>query len=137
VDCDQEMKKEDCLKYQLLIVFLLGLLLVPAGSWAGAADISGTWAFSVSLDGGPQNFPMTFVFKQAGEKLTGSQTSGSGEPNVTGTVKGNKVEFSVEGKNRSGESYKNTFTGAIESPTKMTGACEFPKGTGKWTATKK
>jgi hypothetical protein len=125
------------MKYQLLIILLLGLSLVATGAGAGAADISGTWAFSVSLDGGPQNFPMTFVFKQQGEKLTGSQSSGTGEPKVTGVVKGNKVEFSVEGKNRSGEPYKNTFTGAIESPAKMSGACEFPKGPGKWIATKK
>jgi hypothetical protein len=125
------------MKYQLLIIFLLGLSLAPVGSRAGAADISGTWVLSISLDGGLQNFPMTFVFKQQGEKLNGSQTSGSGEPKVTGAVKGNKVDFSVEGKNRSGELFKNTFTGVIESPTKMSGACEFPKGTGKWTATKK
>jgi hypothetical protein len=80
---------------------------------------------------------MTFVFKQQGEKLTGSQTSGSGEPKVTGVVKGNKVEFSVEGKNRSGDPFKNTFSGVIEAATKMSGACEFPKGPGKWNATKK
>ena len=86
------------MKYQLLIIFLLGLTFAPISSRAGGADISGTWAFSVSLDGGPQNFPMTFVLKQQGEKLTGSQTSGSGEPKVTGAVRGNKVEFSVEGK---------------------------------------
>jgi hypothetical protein len=79
---------------------------------------------------------MTFVLKQTGEKLTGSQSSGSGEQKVTGTVKGNKVEFSVEGKNRSGETYKNTFTGTIDSPAKMTGTAEFPKGWGAWTATK-
>jgi hypothetical protein len=125
------------MKYQLLIIFLLGLSLAPVGSGAGAVNISGTWEFSISLDGGPQNFPMTFVFKQQGEKLTGSQTSGSGEPKVTGGAKGDKVEFSVEGKNRSGDPFKNTFTGVIESPTKMSGACEFPKGAGKWTATKK
>jgi hypothetical protein len=89
------------------------------------------------LDGGPQNFPVTFVFKQQGDKLTGSQTGGPGEPKVAGLVKGNKVEFSAEGKSRSGEVFKNTFTGVIESPNKMSGACEFPKGAGKWTATKK
>jgi hypothetical protein len=125
------------MKYQLLIILLLGLSPAPAGSRAGATDISGTWAFSVSLDGGPQNVPMTFVFKQQGEKLAGSQSDGSGEPKAAGAVKANKVQFSVEGKNRSGDPYKNTFTGAIESPTKMSGACEFPKGSGKWTATKK
>jgi hypothetical protein len=47
------------------------------------------------------------------------------------------VGFSVEGKNRSGEPFKNTFTGVVESPIEMSGACEFPKGSGKWTATKK
>jgi hypothetical protein len=40
---------------------------------------------------------MTFVFKQQGEKLTGSQSGGSGETKVTGAVKGNRVEFSLEG----------------------------------------
>jgi hypothetical protein len=125
------------MKRLLLTIVLLGLLLGTAGGWTSATNISGAWDFSVSLDGGPQNVPMTFVFKQEGEKLTGKQTSGSGEPKVTGSVKGNKAVFDVEGKNRNGDPYKNTFTGAIESPTKMTGACEFPKGPGKWTATKK
>ena len=81
----------------------------------------------------PAKLPLTFVLKQEGEKVTGAQ----GEPKVTGAVKGNKVVLNVEGKNRSGDPYKNTFTGTIESPTKMSGAVEFPKGTGKWTATKK
>ena len=125
------------MKYQLLIVCLLGLLPVPVGSWASATDISGTWAFSVNLEGGPQNIKNTFVFKQEGEKLTGDSSGGFPEGKVTGTVKGNKVEFSVEGKNRSGESVRINYTGAIESPTKMLGTLEFPKGPGKWTATKK
>jgi hypothetical protein len=123
------------MKSQLLSILLLGLLLGTAG--ASAADISGTWAFSVNLTGGPQNVPMTFVFKQEGEKLTGTQSSGSGEPKGAGTVKGNKVTFNVEGKNRAGEPYTNTFTGTLESATKMAGTCEFPKGSGTWSATKK
>ncbi|HZS07881.1 MAG TPA: hypothetical protein VFD58_23815 [Blastocatellia bacterium] len=61
---------------------------------------------------------MTFIFKQAGEKLTGTQSGASGEPKVTGTVKGNKVVINVEGKNRGGAPYKNTCTGTIESPDK-------------------
>jgi hypothetical protein len=125
------------MKYQLLIVFLLGLSLMAVFARAGATDISGTWVFTVNLENGPQNVNLTFVFKQEGERLTGSQSSGSGEQKVTGTVKGNKVAFSVEGKNRSGEPFKNTYTGTIESPTKMAGVVEFPKGPGKWAATKK
>jgi hypothetical protein len=125
--------KEGYMKYQLLILVLLGLSLAPIGTRAGASDISGTWEFSITLEGGVQATPLTFVFKQEGEKLTGNQ----GENKVTGTVKGKKVEFIVEGKNRRGEPYKNSYTGTIESPTKMTGTAEFPKGPGKWTASKK
>jgi len=125
------------MKYQLLIILLLGLSLGTAGAGASATDISGTWAFSINLEGGPQNVKNTFVFKQEGEKLTGDSSGGFPEGKVTGTVKGNKVEFSVEGKNRSGESVRINYTGAIESLTKMSGTLEFPKGPGKWTATKK
>ncbi|HEV2665631.1 MAG TPA: hypothetical protein VG324_12000 [Blastocatellia bacterium] len=122
------------MKYQLLIIFLLGLSLGTAGARASATDISGTWAFSVNLEGGPQNVKNTFVFKQEGEKLTGDSSGGFPEGKVTGTVKGNKVEFSVEGKNKS---VRINYTGTIESPTKMSGALEFPKGPGRWIATKK
>jgi hypothetical protein len=127
------------MKYQFLIIFILGLSMMPAGGRASAADISGTWAFSTSMDDprGPQNVPSTFVFKQAGEKLSGTQSVGSGDLKLTGTVKGNKVEFTVEGKNRSGETFKNIFTGTIESPNKMSGTVGFVKGPGKWTATRK
>jgi hypothetical protein len=125
------------MKYQLLIVFLLGLSLATADSRASAPDISGTWAFSVNLEGGPQDVKNMFVFKQEGEKLTGDSSGGFPEGKVAGAVKGNKVAFSVEVKNRSGESARINYTGTIESPTKMTGALEFPKGPGKWTATKK
>ena len=123
------------MKYQLIIVLLLGLTLSPAGSSAGATDISGTWEFSVSMEDarGPQNALSRFVLKHEGEKVTGAQ----GENKVTGAVKGNKVVLNVEGKNRSGEPYKNTYTGAIESPTKMSGAVEFVKGPARWTAAKK
>ena len=117
----------------LLIVFLFALSLAPADANPVASDITGTRTFTVSLDGSPQNFPMTFVFKQTGEKLTGTQ----GENKLTGTVKGNNVTFVVEGKNKSGEPYKNTFNGKVELPTKLTGTCEFPKGPGAWTATRK
>jgi hypothetical protein len=82
---------------------------------------------------GPQHALSRSVLKQEGEKVTGAQ----GENKVTGAVKGNKVVLNVEGKNRSGDPYKNTFTGAIESPTKMSGAVEFVKGPARWTATKK
>src|SRR5262245_66534924 len=110
----QAFSQEDDMKNHLLAIVLLGLSLTTVGAWPSATDISGTWAFSVNLEGGPQNVPMTFDFKQAGEKLTGAQSDGTGAPKLTGSVKGNKITFTVEGKNRSGDPYKNTFTGVIE-----------------------
>jgi hypothetical protein len=125
------------MKYLWLIIFLPGLSLGMAGSGSTAPDISGTWVVSITLEAGGKPDPQTFVFKQEGEKLTGTQ----GDRNVTGTVKGKKVEFIVEGKYqgnyRPGESYKNIYTGMLKSPSKMAGTAEFPKGPGKWTAIRK
>ncbi len=73
-----------------------------------------------------------------GEWFTSALSRGSGEEKIIGTVKGNKVVFSVEGKSGGWEPFKHTSTGTIESPTEMTGAIEFGKeSSGKWIATRK
>jgi hypothetical protein len=125
------------MKYQLLIVLLLGLALGTAG--AGAPNISGTWAFAVGT-GESKPFNVTFAFKQEGEKLSGTYYDvKGGEHPVTGTVKGDQAVFSYElsaGK----QSMTVRYTGTIASPTKMTGSVEWIGGgvpPGKWTATKK
>lgn len=125
------------MKYQLLIIFLLGLAMIPASAGASVADISGTWEISVDTGAGPRPSG-TLIFKQEREKLTGAVSGQSGEYKTTGAVKGNKVVFSFDFPLR-GQSQpaKITYTGTIESPTKMTGTAEYPKGTVNWTATKK
>jgi hypothetical protein len=127
------------MRKHLLLTILLGLLIAlpyPAGLTAGAADISGTWSFSVDIEDGGHGDP-TFVFKQEGEKLTGTYSGPLGEQTVTGTVKGDQAVFGFEFKNED-QTVKATYTGKIESPTKMTGTVEFSGGPkGKWTATKK
>ncbi len=129
------------MKYQLLIIVLLGLSLGTARSSANATDISGTWAIVyMGTSGDP--ITLTFVFKQQGEKLTGtfSGIGPIGEQKITGTVKGDKAVFGFELKGPSNKgSVTATFNGAIESPTKMTGIVGSPFcGAGcKWTGTKK
>ncbi|HKQ93848.1 MAG TPA: hypothetical protein VJZ77_24525 [Blastocatellia bacterium] len=48
-----------------------------------------------------------------------------------------RLKMEVERNIVDGGPYKNTFTGTIESLTKMSGAVEFVKGPARWTATKK
>jgi hypothetical protein len=100
-------------------------------------DISGTWSVLVDA-GSTQNTP-TFVFKQQGERLSGTWTRGDKRADVSGTVKGDKAVFWVEGM-RDGRSFRATYRGTIESPTKMSGAVDVTgalSGSTTWTATKK
>ena len=110
---------------RLLIVLALSALALCA------ADISGTWAAAVTLDAGGGT--ATFVFKQAGEALTGTYSGALGSANVKGTVKGNQVEWSFENSDAGKISYKGTVDG-----TTMKGAVEYGQlGAGTFTAEKK
>ena len=129
------------MKYQLLIVLLLGLALRTGASSASATDISGTWTLAFTPVDTPIN--TTFVFKQQGEKLSGT-FSGVGpfvECQVTGTVKGDQLVFGfeVEGPGKKAP-VRAMFSGTIESPTKMSGTVGNPfcgNAGCKWTATRK
>jgi hypothetical protein len=57
-------------------------------------DVSGAWAMKVQTDAGSGS--PTFTLKQDGEKLTGKYNGALGESDLTGTVKGNAVEFSFK-----------------------------------------
>ena len=62
------------MRKHLYLAFFIGLIAalpISTALTSGSADISGTWNFSVDLDGGGHGDP-TFVFKQEGEKLTGT-----------------------------------------------------------------
>lgn len=127
------------MKSLTLLVALLALIGAAAGvgrATTPAIDISGTWVFSVDLDNGQHGDP-TFVFKQEKETLAGSYDGPLGKYNLAGTVKENKAVFGFEF-TREGETYKATYTGTIESGTKMSGTLELTSGQkGKWTATRK
>ena len=120
----------------LVVAVLIALLLGPSTSKAEAADLTGTWSFSVDLETGGHGDP-TFVFQQKGAELSGTYLGPLGEQKVTGTMKGDQAVFWFEA-SRDGQTVKATYTGTMESPTKMTGTIEFSTGAkGKWTAAKK
>jgi hypothetical protein len=71
---------------------LIAVILLAAV--ASAADISGTWNATVNL--GDQTGSPTFVFKQDGEKLTGTYSGALGDAQLRGTVKGNEISFDFD-----------------------------------------
>ena len=111
---------------------LLAFVLFTATAFA--ADISGTWKFAVQTDAGSGT--PTFVFKQDGEKLTGSYSGQLGEAKISGTVTGNKVDWSFE-VSPGGDPIKVTYSGTLEGDTKMKGTAQLGTlGTGQFTAEK-
>ena len=57
-------------------------------------DVTGVWIFTVESPAGKSN--PTITFKQDGEKLTGQYSSQlMGQADLTGTVKGQAIEFLV------------------------------------------
>jgi hypothetical protein len=117
--------------YKLICALLLCISL------ASAADVSGTWQVSVETSQGTGT--PTVVLKQDGEKLTGTFNSQIfGEAKLTGSVKGNAIEFAFEG-DAGGQTLKVSYKGTIESPTTMKGTAVYAGFDDKatWTATKK
>jgi hypothetical protein len=114
----------------LLITLLAGLACMPLL----AHDISGNWEFSVETAAG-RGSP-SFVFRQDGEKLTGTYNGLLGKADLTGTVKGHQIDFKFDF-SYSGQSGVAHYTGTIESAKKMKGKVEIgDMGEGTWTATK-
>ncbi len=99
---------------------------------ADKPDITGAWAFQVETSAGSGT--PTFTFKQDGEKLTGQYKGAFGEAPVTGSVKGNKVDFVIK-VDIQGQQATITYTGTIEKDGTMKGTAEVAEvGSATWTA---
>lgn len=80
-------------------------------------DVSGSWIFQVETQAGSGS--PTFTFKQDGEKLTGKYKGALGEADLSGTVKGDQVEFSFK------------VSGQLEGTITYTGATDGKEIKGK------
>ena len=119
----------------MLIVAGLG----TAGRHAAAqakVDITGAWAFDVTTDAGTGN--STVTFKQDGEKLSGHYSGSTlGEAELTGTVKGQAVNFSFTA-NVQGNALDVAYMGTVESKDAMKGSLTITAiGNGTFTAKRK
>jgi hypothetical protein len=108
-------------------------LLLLLALAAFAHDVTGKWTFNVETDMG--NGSPSFVFKQDGEKLTGTYSGTFGTAELTGTVKGDQIQFSFEA-SVADQKGKVTYTGKIESASKMKGDVELAGMKGTWTGAK-
>ena len=105
----------------------------PATASAGA-NITGAWNFDVETPAGAGT--PGFTFKQEGEKLSGQYKGAFGEAPLTGTVKGDKVEFSLKVSGQ-GQELTIKYTGTIEKDGSMKGTVDLGEvGSGTWTATR-
>jgi len=66
----------------------------PGEKGGDKVDVTGAWSLTVETEAGSGN--PSFNFKQEGEKLTGKYKGAFGEADLTGTVKGDKIEFSFK-----------------------------------------
>jgi hypothetical protein len=105
-----------------------------AAAAAPSANISGAWAFQVESSAGSGS--PTFTFKQEGEKLTGQYKGAFGEAPVAGTVKENKIEFTLK-VDAQGQALTIKYAGTIEKDGTMKGTAELGElGSATWTAKK-
>jgi hypothetical protein len=76
-----------------MAILLAGSVMLMAQD---KANVTGKWALEVMTEAGGTTMP-TVTLKQDGEKLTGHYSSLTlGEADVTGTVKGQQIEFAFD-----------------------------------------
>jgi hypothetical protein len=105
------MRRRACVLVAL--VCAIGFAVSALAQSGEKIDVTGDWDFTVETSEGSGN--PSFTFKQDGEKLTGRYKGLFGEADVTGTVKGDKIEFSFK---VSGEIEGTiTYTGTTDGKT--------------------
>ncbi len=105
---------------QTIMLFSIFLLLIPLASIAQVdkTDVTGTWKLNVGLDGNSST--VTFTFKQKEENLTGTYQGALGKADITGTIKGDQIEFSFKVQEETKIIYKGTIDGY-----EMKGTCDY------------
>jgi hypothetical protein len=106
----------------------------PPAPAAKTTDVTGTWELNVESPMGSR--ASDAIFTQTGEALGGKMVSPRGEVPLTGTIKGDAVNFSIT-VNAQGQTLQIDYTGTVTGDT-MSGTVVFGSfGDGKWTGKKK
>lgn len=102
-------------------LFLLGSGLVFAGGASAQTSVAGDWDGSFNTPGGAR--PFKVVLAVDGEKLTGTARRSSGDVPLTGTIKGDLINFSYT-INYGGHDLTLSYSGKVTGDS-MSGTISF------------
>lgn len=102
------------------ILAFVVLLLCAAGSFATDSSVTGKWRIRMSIAGTETGNPQTCSFEQKGNDLSGVCNDDQGDHNITGTISGNDVTWSIKTPN----GREVLYTGKIQSDSEITGSFE-------------
>jgi len=123
------------MKKMCSLLSILSLVLIPFLLTAQEVNVTGDWEMTTQSPRGERT--QTIHIEQEGEKITVTMEGRQGEE-ITGegTVKGNKIEWSMTRSTPRGD-FTITYTGTVEGDT-MSGEAQMGDfGTMEWTAKKK
>ena len=107
-------------------VAVVGLVAAGVAQLGAQAklDVTGKWLMEVTTETGTTTPNVTL--KQTGEKLAGHYSSETlGEADVTGTIKGQALEFSFA-VDMGGQAINVVYTATVDSPSTMKGKISIP-----------
>jgi len=116
------------MKVKMLLIGSAVLLVLLAAAYA--ADVTGKWVAEMPGRGGQGTTQTTFDLKVDGAKLTGTMTSGQGEPAEIseGKVEGDNISFVVVRK-RNDMEFKTLWKGKVSGDEiKFTREMQMPPG---------
>ncbi len=113
---------------------MLSLVLMPILLTAQDVDVSGDWELTSEMRG--REITQNLKIVQDGEKITVTMEGRMGEQTGEGTIKGNKVEWSITMNTQRGD-FTITYTGTVEGDTMKGEAQMGDFGAREWTAKKK
>lgn len=122
------------MKKMYSMIALFALLLIPVLLSAQDVNVTGDWEITTQSPRGERTSDIHF--EQDGESLTVTMQLMNEEVTAEGTVKGNKIEWSVTRSTQRGE-FTISYTGTIDGDS-MSGEAQMGDfGTMEWTAKKK
>ena len=115
----------------LVVVVALVFGLASSALAEEPANVAGKWEMTSEGRQGPMT--QTLTIEQKGETIKGTIQSPRGETPFEGTVKGNKISFTVKRTRPDGVEMVIEYTGTVEGDS-MKGTSKVGEFTREWTA---